>query len=134
MITKEYSEAMVEVFDVLQNLDEESISRIPLDFIKYLNKNKSKTYKSNIDFSKELKENELKHETKVMLALIYRDYMCETDEERKEFEDTLAKPSNKVNEIFPTKLEEADKKDKMIVFEQEKSMFKKILNKFFSKK
>ena len=91
MLTKEYSEAIVEVLDVLRNLDEETISRIPLSFIRSLNEKKSKTYKSNIDFSKDLKENELKHQTKVILALIYRDYICETEEEREEFDSKLLK-------------------------------------------
>ena len=134
MLTKEYSEAIVEVLDVLRNLDEETISRIPLSFIRSLNEKKSKTYKSNIDFSKDLKENELKHQTKVILALIYRDYICETEEEREEFDSKLLKSYKNADEIFTNKQETINTQNKMILYEQESNFFKKIINKLFNRK
>ena len=134
MLTKEYSEAIVEVLDVLRNLDEETISRIPLSFIRSLNEKKSKTYKSNIDFSKDLKENVLKHQTKVILALIYRDYICETEEEREEFDSKLLKSYKNADEIFTNKQETINTQNKMILYEQESNFFKKIINKLFNRK
>ena len=134
MLTKEYSEAIVEVLDVLRNLDEETISRIPLSFIRSLNEKKSKTYKSNIDFSKDLKENVLKHQTKVILALIYRDYICETEEEREEFDSKLLKSYKNADEIFTNKQETINTQNKMILYEQENNFFKKIIKKIFNRK
>ena len=77
MITsKDLSEAAVDVLEIIKYMDDSLINEIPLDFIKNLKQKSSKTYKSQIDFSKPLEENELSYTTKVLLTLLYRDYLC----------------------------------------------------------
>ena len=58
--TKDYSEAITEVLDIIKHLDEEQIEQIPLDFIKMLKERQSTTYIPNIDYTKPLLENKLK--------------------------------------------------------------------------
>jgi len=78
MITpKEFSEAAVDVLEIIKNMDEYLISQIPLDLIKSLRAKCSSTYKSQIDFSKPLEENNLSYATKILLTVLYRDYLCE---------------------------------------------------------
>ena len=56
--------------------------------MEFLEKNKSETFKSKIDHTKQLSESHLKDETKNILAMIYMKYWC-TDDEKKEYEKIL---------------------------------------------
>lgn len=57
--------------------------KISPKFIEFIERNKSKTGNTEIDKNKKLRNQKLRNKTKVLLALIYRDYMC-TEEERKQ--------------------------------------------------
>lgn len=131
--TKEYGEAIAEVIEILQNMDDYYIEKIPLEFIRSLKEKKSPTYEPKIDFTKELNENELKHQTKVILALIYLDYLCETEEEKKEFRRLLKNPQENTTDIFNKDVIQDENLD-LIPFEEKKSLFQKILNKIFKRR
>lgn len=80
---KEYKEALSEVNIVLENTEDEIVKKIPNNFIKFIKENQDKNYKIELEYGKSLIEQNLKKETREILALIYRDYIC-TPEERKE--------------------------------------------------
>lgn len=84
MITKELSEAAVEFNCILKYSSKEIIKKIPIKFLDFINKIESKTYKFEYDQSKSLNEQNLKPETRGLIALVYQDYIC-NDEERKEY-------------------------------------------------
>lgn len=86
--TKEYSEAVSEVLELLQMSDEGIISKIPLEVIQQMNKNKSKTYKSKFDETKPITESDLSEKAKAILAFLYRDYIC-SEEEKEEINRIL---------------------------------------------
>ena len=48
-----YSQAFTEVLEVLKNSEKSIISKIPVNFIDFLNKYKDKNYMVEIDFSDE---------------------------------------------------------------------------------
>lgn len=129
--TKEYSEAIVEVLDIIKHMDEDVIELIPIEFIKRLNEQKSSTYIANIDYRKPLEENDLKHTTKVLLALIYRDYIC-TDDEREDFDGILKENENKRYNpnIFENKKES---ELRLVPVEIKKNIFQKIVDKLFKR-
>lgn len=78
MITsKDLSNAAVDVLEIIKNMDDSLINQIPIDFIKNLKQKCSSTYKSQIDFSIPLEENNLSYATKILLTLLYRNYLCE---------------------------------------------------------
>ncbi len=131
--TKEYGEAAVEVLDIIKHMDEDQIDLIPLDFIQKLKEKQLEGYNANIDYTKPLEENTLKHTTKAMLALIYRDYLCTTDEEKIEFNNTLKNKSyKKINtNMFEKRVEDTDSQLKLVPVEKKKSIFEKIFYKFF---
>ena len=81
MVTKELSEAAVEFNCILKNASREVREKIPSEFITFLKSIESKTYKFKYDKRKSLKEQELKLETRGLIALVYQDYLC--DEEKK---------------------------------------------------
>lgn len=90
-----YRKALAEVDEILKLSDEESVNKISKDFMDFIKENKAKDYKVKIDTSKDLQEQELMYETKVILATIYRDYWA-TKEERKEI---ISKTNDRLEEI-----------------------------------
>ena len=84
MVTKDLSEAAVEFKSILENCSDDIVNKIPTNFLKFIDKIASKTYKFNYDKTKSLIVQNLKSETRGLIALVYQDYIC-TDEERKEY-------------------------------------------------
>lgn len=68
---------LTEVNEILKHSSRNVQKKIPYKFRKYLVKNLDKNYKPNIDMSKPLNEQNVKPETKHILALIYREYLTE---------------------------------------------------------
>ena len=81
MVTKELSEAAVEFNCILENSSKTIIEKIPIKFLNFMKEIASKTYEFNYDKSKSLNEQNLKPETRGLIALVYQDYLC--DEEKK---------------------------------------------------
>lgn len=77
-ITKQ---SFCEVYDIINHMDKQMKSKISDKFINFIEKNRDLNYRVDIDYSKSITNQNLLHETKVLLSLIYRDYIC--DEEKK---------------------------------------------------
>lgn len=82
MVSAEYSEAASEVLAILDNTEVEEVNKIPKRFIEFLKDNCSKIYKPEFDYTKSIKELNLKPKTQALLGLIYLKYWA--DEEGKE--------------------------------------------------
>lgn len=80
MLSIEYREAIVELLEILENSDEDIVKKIPKDLMEFWEKNKSKTYKPNLDHSKPLTEMELKPKTRALIGMIYLNYLCNDEE------------------------------------------------------
>ena len=81
-MTKEYREAFTEVNEILKYFNKDLLKKIPKEFIKNIKENMSTTYKVIYDNTKSLNEQNIKQETRAILSIIYRDYIC--DKETKE--------------------------------------------------
>ena len=92
---REYEEAFAEVDEILQLMPIDLLIKIPLQFKKIISENKSKDYKPK--FKEPIEEKQLKYETKVILGLIYRDFLV-TPEEREELQAKDAEELKKVQE------------------------------------
>lgn len=88
MVSQEYSEAMAETLDILNHTQKEDVDKISPKFMEYLKNNASKTYESNLDHTKKISDMKLKEKTKVILAIIYRQFWCDK-EQKMEFDKTL---------------------------------------------
>ena len=77
-----YRQALFEVYVILENTDEDIKNKIPKKFTDFIKENMDVNHKFVLQQGKELVNQDLMLETKQILALIYRDYMC-TQEERK---------------------------------------------------
>ena len=82
-MTNEYREAFTEVNEILKYLDKHLLKKIPKEFIENIKENMSKSYELKYDNTKGLNEQNLKQETRAILSVIYRDYICD-DYTRKE--------------------------------------------------
>lgn len=108
MVSQEYSEAIAETLDILEHTQEADVNRIPKKFMDFLKENTSKTYKPNLDYTKRIKDMNLKDKTIGILSVINKKYWC-NDEERKVFEEKL-----KQNEIkYQKELNEKYDKNKL---------------------
>lgn len=137
------SEVYTDISIIIGMMPDDMKNKISSSFIKFIEENKSRDYVSNINPKIPLKEQEIRKETKEVLGIIYRDYLCEDKKrndlirkeqmEIKEFEEELSKKYN-VDNMFKNK--EADKNfkidsisDKMQMKEYKESIFKRIINK-----
>ena len=88
MVSIAYQESAVEVLDILNHMDAEYVNKVPKKIIEFLQENSSKTYVSNLDHTKTIKDMELKPKTQAILGLLYMKYWA-NEEERISFENKL---------------------------------------------
>lgn len=78
-MTELYREAFTEVNEILKYLSEDLLKKIPNEFIDNIKENMSTSYVLKYDNTKGINEQELKQETRAILSVIYRDYICNED-------------------------------------------------------
>ncbi len=74
--------AFAETYDIIKHSDISIQSKISPKFMNLLMSVKDKSYRVNIDYEKPLDE-QIQHETKVVLGIIYRDYLCTLEKRQK---------------------------------------------------
>ena len=97
-----YKQAFSEALYVIDNFNENNKNKISPSFIKFMERNKLEGYE--VALPKDiLKHDELlKRETKIILALIYRDYFC-NDSEKKELDEQFLVNERKYQEELQEK-------------------------------
>lgn len=114
------NQAFCEVYDILLHTKADLYAKIPKSFIKMIKENRDLKYKFTIDYSKNINEQKLQHETRVILGLIYRDYLCDPEErekllteERKELQKIEEEKSIKYNpdDLFKNKIKPKQNND-----------------------
>ncbi len=81
--TKRYKKAYTELNEIIKELSEAEIQKIPNDLIKNIKINMDMEYKWKYDNSKDLIQQDLMPETKALIVEIYERYLCKESE--KEF-------------------------------------------------
>ena len=69
---------LAETYDIINHSSDEIKNKISPKFMEILSSAKDNSYTPNIDYEKSLQE-QIQHETKIILGLIYRDYLCDTE-------------------------------------------------------
>lgn len=78
-----WKQAFAEVYQVLQHC-EDSVSRlIPESFSSFIYDNMDETWRGELDFTMNINSMDLLADTRAILALVYRDFLC-SEEERNE--------------------------------------------------
>ena len=144
----EYSEAAVEVLDILNHTNKEDLTRIPQSFIKFLTNISSKSYKVKFNHEQPINALNLKKQTKELLGFIYVTWWCDKEEREKykklihesNIKNEEIKEKYNVNDIFKNKKEKQEHKIiqnenvmKTSIAEYKKeNIFKRVLNKILS--
>lgn len=110
-ITKEQAMAYREVVEVLKYISKEEIDKIPEEVVKYYKDNMDTTYEFYINTEKSFEEQVLMEKTKIVLAMLYRDYWA-TEEQR---EKIRLKEKYDINKI---ETENQEKYDVENIFKQ----------------
>lgn len=133
-----YKNGLAEVDVILNYADEESLNKIPESLKKFIKENKS-NYTAKINPEKDLEEQNLLYETKVILSVLYRDYWASQDERElllKNEKSKLMQIEDKKQETYNydslfkrnnSKIEENFEEIKSLVVRE--NLIKKILNK-----
>ncbi len=77
---QEYMEAFTEVYEIFNLMPKELLNKIPIQFYELIKQNRSMEYKPNIQ--EPLEKCKLKNETIILLGLIYRDFLCSSQERK----------------------------------------------------
>ena len=77
---EKYKIALTEVKEVLNNTEKEVLKKIPIRFMNFIENNMSKNIKVLINNDVGILEQDISNEAKAIVALIYRDYVCTTEE------------------------------------------------------
>lgn len=93
----EYSNSLYQINEILKYMEPNLRARIPKKFISYFENNKSQEYNWNIDKSLPLEKQDLLPTTKEILAVLYKDFICD-DVERVKLEKTLSNNEIKYQE------------------------------------
>lgn len=120
MIDDIYRNSFKEVYDILENTENELLAKIPTKFMNFLKENMNVNYKTNIKQDEEIDKQHLLKETEAILSLIYRSYWA-TDEERQEF---AIKDGQEFSVKEEKKKEQYHGKDIYQVFEERNSINK----------
>lgn len=98
MVNERYGIAMAETLHYLKGISQDDINKIPDKFITFLKNNASQNYECKFDYTRPLKELNLKNETRGLIAMICLNYWCETEEQKNSFIEHLNKNEKKYQE------------------------------------
>ena len=142
MVDNVYKNAFKEVYQILQNTENELVAKVPQKFIDFLQNNMNNDYQTNIDYHVEIDKQSLLPETEDVLSLIYRSYWA-TDKEKIEFsnrdkdeltkiEETKKSQYKNIDEIFSKRqnLDNVTLDNSLMVIKKEnfiKKLFRKVL-------
>lgn len=148
MANNEYSEAAVEVLDILSYTDEEAVKKIPQSFIKFLTEISNKSYKVNFNHEYPVDGFNLRRQTRELLGFIYITWWCNESERikykniihEKQAEKVEVNEKYDVNNIFKYKngsqqlvkaQNEKETETSMTICNKE-NLFKKVIKKILS--
>ena len=93
--------SLKETYEIIQNSENKIIEKIPNNFLKFIEDNMDKNYNPKINFDDENWKNKINNDTKAILALIYRDYIVDTEKRNKLIQEEKAQ-----REIYEQELRE----------------------------
>ena len=146
-VSEEYKIATTEVLSILEYLPQSEVDKIPEKFKEFLKKNSLSDYNPCFDYCLGLDKIELKHKTKLLLAMIYKNYLC-SEEEQSEYHKILCQneenyqkdlrekynPDNlfkKVDKQESTTIERGENNSNIALIEYKESFFTRFKNFIF---
>ena len=150
MIEAKYSQAAVEVLDILNYTDKEDVKKIPQSFINFLTEIANKNYKANFNHNGPISGLNLRKQTRELLGFIYITWWC-NEKDRSKFKSIIHSDNTKVektekiknyniDDIFKNKkvlkqnvvTENVATEETSMIEYKEENILKKIINKILS--
>ena len=78
-----YQNALAEVSTILPLLPKDLLEKIPKSLLNFIEQKRSKSYMLDVNLEKTLSEQNLLKETRIILSLLYRSYLCDPEQSRK---------------------------------------------------
>ena len=131
------NQAFSEVYDIINHLDTKLYNRIPTSFIEMIKENKDNTYQPQIDYRISINKQKLLRDTRTILSLIYRDYICSVQKrEELKYNDIMELKKEQEENAIELNHEDIFKKKKQDVsinlnteiVEYKENIFKRIIN------
>lgn len=94
---QEINDVAVELNSIFDNMSQDILNKIPLKIRQFFKNNASSTYSFEYDKTKSLNEQNIKDKTRGIIAILYRDYICDEDE-KKEYNNIYRDFLNKKEE------------------------------------
>lgn len=128
--------AYAEVYDIILHLNNNLKSKIPSKFIEIIKENRNMNYSVNIDYSKKIVEQNILYDTKVILSVIYRDFLVdsETKNKLKNEDKLLTEKDYNYNDLFKSNKNEMkqteikEKVQNVSLVQYKENIFTKVLN------
>ncbi len=125
-----------DTYTIISMMDNNLRCKINPKFIKFLEENQDNTYHSYINPKKPLKEQEIRDDIKLMLSIIYINYLCDSEEREmilKEEKQNIEKYNKSLyDNMFKKKQvnnSETENYDNQLIVIQKESIIHKIINK-----
>lgn len=90
MSNDKYTKALAELKVILENSEDTIIEKIPKKFITFIEDNYDRDYSCNIKSDIPINDQNILDETKYLMALVYRSYLCD-ESEKQEYDKILRK-------------------------------------------
>lgn len=137
MINTTDRQAFSDVSIIIKMMPNDMRQRIKPDFIKFVEENKDKDYVSNINENIPLEEQTLNEQTKTLLALIYREYLCSEStreellkKEKIQIEEKEKEKREKYEIKFKKEMKKHESKEEVdLILYKKESIIKKIFKK-----
>lgn len=140
-MTNELAIASAEINEILRYLPEEFVNKIPINLRILLKNMAPKEFKSNVDPTKTLIEQDISDKAKDIIAIFYRNYWC-SKEKRLQLDEVLNEneikyqkilkekynSNNMFNNSLETKEKYIEEKPNQLIEIKEDNIFKRILN------
>lgn len=133
-----YAKAYTELYEILKNISENDLNKIPNEILMILEEKRDKGYEFKLQENIEFENQELLRETKILLAILYRDYWATKEEKERitqkwkgDIIKSEEKKKIKYDELFKNKKEHIieQKNDNNLPVEVKKEkLFKKIIS------
>ena len=157
-MTNEFRRTLCDIDIILNILPDEDKNKIPSKLRNFIFENRLENYESTIDIEIPIEEQEIHPDTQTFLGMLYLNYWCKDEEEKRELKNLFAenekkyqkeqnekyevfKANNNVQEQVPVSEEiqseevkveqdtEQVQETQMVVYKE--NIFKRILNKIF---
>ena len=132
-----YAKAYTELYEILKNISEKDLNKIPKEVLNMLEEKRDKEYNFKLEENIEFENQKLLRETKILLAILYRDYWATKEEKEKitqKWKNDIIKneEENKIkyNELFKNKKQpiiDEENENNLPIEPKKEKLFEKII-------